>query len=117
MAPKGDDLRRCAELGQPFHIALTGVYLFVKDNAVKAFLIVEQAIGYVQIGIRDETEAVHTALDVLFRVLNSLGNGRTSSSRVSRETWPHLFQVHADGIIQNVHLGFELFLFVLFFRR
>ena len=54
-----------AELGQPFHIALTGVYLFVKDNAVKAFLIVEQAIGYVQIGIRDETEAVHTALDCL----------------------------------------------------
>ena len=104
-----------AELGQPFHIALTGVYLFVKDNAVKAFLIVEQAIGYVQIGIRNETEAVHTALDVLFCVLNSLGNGHFLFTG-KQGNLAHLFQVHADGIIQNVHLGFELFLFVLFFR-
>ena len=102
-----------AQMGQSFHVAVAGIDLLVENHAIEAFFPFIQVESHFQISSGNEAELMGTALNILFGGFDTLGDFNFLLAG-QQGNLPHLLEVHADGIVQNVHFGFQLFLLVLF---
>jgi hypothetical protein len=92
----------CARPGQGLEILVPAFHQLVVDDPVEPFLARLQAVGEGEIGVRGATELVEQFARMDFRFFDALGDLHFLFARQQRDL-THLFQVHADRIVQHVH--------------
>ena len=99
---------------QALHITFAALDLFVQNDAIEALTQVHQLLGEIQVRAANKSELIKDLLHLEFRLFDALGDLDLLLSGQQRDL-PHLLEVHAHGVVQDVELtvGF-LILFFLF---
>ena len=98
---------------QVLHVSFTALDFLIEDHAIEPFPAFDEFLGEIQMAAGNKAEATEMFLHHRFSLLNSLRDLDFLVPGQQRNL-PHLLQIHAHRIIQNINLGGRSAFFFLF---